>query len=496
MRKTRLRRELIGAIIAPALLIPVAAHAETLGEAIVEAYQFNPNVQASRARNRAADERVARAEGEFGPFISGSASYDYNYRRLRTNGELAPAEHGFTPTFGVTLSQPLFTSGRLSSQLRIAEANYGASTADMRAAELNLLANVIIAYASVLRDQNLVSIARENLDLLGDQLGQTQARFDARYATRTDLDQTRNRLLTGQAQLELAEGNLRASRNAFRNLVGHYPDDLAPLPQLPGLPQSLEEAEDMGLRFNPVLEAARFDSRAARAAVGLARSDAGPQVTLQGTAARTPLSIENDAVRQFDAQARIEVTMPLYAAGRIAAGIREAKQSADAANQVEEQVTRDVREDIASAWDRLSANRRASPAYAEAVTAAETALQGAREQQLAGQLTALNVLDTARDLLNSRQAKASVDAQLYIQHAILLAAMGQLSPGRFGPMTPEYDPDSYSRTAFAGLPTGPLVELLDDAVVMDGVTYTPVQQERSEEPGHDMAPAAETSPAP
>lgn len=461
---------------------------ETLGEAMDLAYRQNPNVEASRASTRAAQERIRQAKAQFGPSVTGDASYLYAKRRVTQNGTVVLRQEGFTPQLSLSVDQPLFTFGRLAAQRNVAQAGYGASVADMRANEQELMANIVITYAAVLRDEKLVDIAQANLAQLTETLDQVNARYAARYATETDLQQTRNRIFSGQAQLELAQGNLLASRNTYRNLIGHYPDALVPLPQLPPLPRTIEEAQSMGAATSPTLEAARYDVAAAQGRIAQARGNARPYVGLQGSLARSALTIESEDPHELSVQVQVGLTVPLYSSGLLSARIREAKQVADAANQQAEQTSRDVRENIASYWDQLSATRRALPAYARAVAAAQGALDGAQQQQLAGQITSLDVLDTARDLLTSRQARAQAEAQLYVQHALLLGAMGQLRVESFGQGTPPFDPDAYLSVSYEGMPTGPLIEAIDSIATAGGFRPSPVQIENQGEAGHVMAP--------
>jgi outer membrane protein len=464
---------------------PVSA--ETLGQAVDAAYRSNPGVEASRAEARAAKERVNQANAQFGPTLTGEAGYGYGWRRVQQNGSEVLRQDGVSPILSLSLNQPLFTFGRLSAQRRIANAGYGSSVADMRAGEQDLIANVIIAYASVLRDMKLVGIARENLEQLSQTSAQIEARYAERYATETELQQTRNRIFISEAQLDLAQGNLLASRNRYRSLTGHYPDALAPLPRLPALPSTVEAAQATGQINSPVLEGARFAFAAARGRVAQVRGNARPFFGVTGSLARSPLSLGTDDPHEVAGQVQAGVTVPLYSAGLLSAQTREAGQLADAANQQAEQTSREVRENIASYWDRLAATRRALPAYVRAVAAAQAALDGAQQQQLAGQITSFDVLDTARDLLTSRQAQVQAEAQLYVQHALLLGAMGRLRSDSFSPGTPPYDPSTYRANALTGLPTGALVKAIDGLVVDDHFKASPVAVENDTEVGHGMA---------
>lgn len=477
----------------PGALVPSADAGDvqppgTLGEAIKTAYRHNPEIAADRIATAAAQERIQQAKAQFGPTLSAQASYLFAWRRVTENGEAVLRQDRFTPELTLSLDQPLFTFGRLSGQRRVADAGYGASVSQMRASEQDLMARIIITYAAVLRDEKLVAIARENLTLLNDQFDQINARYAARYATETELQQTRTRIFSGQAQFEIAQGDLLASRNGLRNLTGRYPGSLAPLPQLPPLPRTLDEALAFSEAGSPLVESTRFDLLAAQGRLAQARGNARPYVGLQASLGRAPLSIEGDDPHELSAQVQLGLSVPLYSGGLLSSRIREAAHLADAAHQQLEQAIRAVRENIASYWDQLAAARRALPAYSRAAATARDALDGARQQQLAGQVTSLDVLDTARDLLNARQALAQTEAQIYVQHALLLGAMGQLRIESFAPGTPTFEPGTSTLSGLTGLPTAPLVEAIDRIAADGGFRASPVQLERDGEPGHEMAP--------
>jgi len=479
-------RHALGWALGVAVALPAAAHGETLEEALAQAYANNPALKADEASSRAADEVVAQARAQYGPSVSARGSYGYTENRF-VPSRISPQQDGFGFEYSVGVTQPIFTSGRLTAQLKQAKAGQGVSREVLRATRLNLLAAVVGTYVSVLRDEQLVAIAEENVLILRDQFDETQARFDKRFATATDLNQTQNRLSFGQAQLEIARGNLLASRNAYRNLVGHYPGDLTRVPPLPALPESLEAALSIANSENPSLRIARLSEEASRASLALARAERGPDVSVGASVSRAPLSPERDSLRQITTQAQVSVTVPVYTSGLLVARVREAEQRNDADNQLIEQSSRDVREQIASTWDSLSATRRAIPIYQAAVDAAREAVEGVRKQQRAGQATSLDVLDTTRDLLTSRTATAQAEAQLYIQHANLLATLGRLDITDFDQQAPVYDPEAYHETFWAGLPTGPVIQPIDSILYNPGTDHGPVQVEQDSEAGHDMA---------
>jgi outer membrane protein len=480
-------RRLFGAALALGAAGASNVRAESLQEAVAEAFVHNPQLAASKADQSASQEVVAQAKAQYGPNLQADASYGYEYQRVVPSAR-GPSIDGWNTRAGASLSQPLYTSGRLTGQLARARANESATSYQVRASELNLISSVIASYASVLRDVKLVFIAQQNVNTLQDQLNQVSARYQARYATATDLNQTENRLNFSLAQLAIARGNLNASRNGYRNLVGHYPGELTPLPPMPALPASLDDAQSLAQQNNPTLAATQQAERASRAALAVARGQRGPTVSLNGSLSRSPTGFA-DTPSVVAASGRVQVSMPLYTSGLLTAQVREAIARNDADNQRIEQSSRDVRESVATLWDGLSATRRALPAYARAVAAAASAFEGAQKQETAGQITSLDVLVTAQDLLNSRTAQAQAEALLYIQHARLLESLGMLDIGAFAPSLKSYDPATYRATSVVGLPAGPLIMPIDSVLSNDDPKHGPVQVEKASEPGHEMSPA-------
>ena len=98
-------------------LPPIPSSAE---EARAIATASNPDLIASRFRERAAGQNVSAIKRQRGPNIGVQAGAQY------TRIEGGPAFFGFSgfnPTIGVQLSVPLFTGGRIASQVREAQAS-------------------------------------------------------------------------------------------------------------------------------------------------------------------------------------------------------------------------------------------------------------------------------------------------------------------------------------------------------------------------------------
>ena len=256
-----------------------SARAETLAEAIAQAYAGNPTLAAQRASQRALDETYVQASAGFGPQAQLQATVSHD----ETGGRPAALVRGpDTSDVQLSINQPIYTGGRLSSLANAARAGVAKGAANLSDAEQSLLQSVIRVYVDVRRDQEALVIARNNLALLRHQLEEVQARFDAGEITLTDVAQTRARVAAAEGQTANAQATLEISRAAYAAVVGDLPLKLAQAPALNGfLPASLEQALAVAEASSPRVAAARFAAEAGAARLAAVKALGRPSLSLQ-----------------------------------------------------------------------------------------------------------------------------------------------------------------------------------------------------------------------
>ncbi|WP_156677856.1 TolC family outer membrane protein [Sphingomonas profundi] len=464
------------AVLAAVAAIGPAARAETLADAIATAYRTNPQLQAQRAGVRAVDEQLVQAKSGYGPTLTARVGRNYssetNYLPNGRNRASATAN-----SYTGTVDQPLFTSGRLSGGVRVAHANIDTARETLRQTEANVLTAVITAYVAVRRDRQLLGIAQENLALLSRQREDTDARLRGREATATDFSQTEVRVNFALARVKEATAALEVSRGQYLLAVGALPGDLAPEPPLAGMPLSLDQAYGVADENNPSLLAAMAREHASRAAIGTARAEFGPVVSLQASGGRDTVTQFIDSRRDFFVGG-VVATVPVFNSGLTSSRVREAQKRNDQDWYLVDQTRREVRQAIAQSWDQMIGARGTIADYRNAVVSAEAAYAGAREQERAGVRTTLDVLDQTRDLLDARTALAQALANEYLTRANLLASMGVLEAPRLVEAVVPYDPQRNLRRVRDVLipPYQPLLHAADAAL------QSPVRDRRPRDP--------------
>ncbi|WP_394269447.1 TolC family outer membrane protein [Qipengyuania sp.] len=411
-----------------------AARADTLQEALSEAYRNNPNLLAARAQQRAVDETVPieRAAGRPNAGVTGS----YTEFLDQQAGSFGPDR---AVSAGLDLGVPLYQGGAVKNAVRAARTRVGAGQADLRGTESAIFTQVVAAYMDVLRGQALVSLARNQVDVLSVNVRATSDRFEIGDLTRTDVAQSQARLALAEGDLRSAEANLIAAREDYIALVGQAPVDLAPPPPLPGLPSDVENAVDIALDNNPDIIADRERARAAGYDIRVAGASRLPRVSaFTGYSYNNYLGSLPDSVdpdnpdvvilspqRNGAAQAGVQLSVPLFQGGRPAALQRQAQAFASAALETVVATERDVIAQVRAAWSSYRASLAIIESTQTAVDAAALSLEGVRAENSIGNRTILEVLNAEQELLNARVNLVTARRNAYVAGFSLLAAMGR-----------------------------------------------------------------------
>lgn len=423
------------ALLAGAALAAAPAQADTLREALVDAYRSNPTLEAARAQQRANDENVPIEKSAGRPDIGATGRYT-EFLKQNSTSFAAPER---AVNLGVELGVPIYSGGAVKNAVRAAEERVQAGQADLRGTESTVFSQVVAAYMDVIRNEAIVGLAANQVDVLSTNLQATSDRFEIGDLTRTDVAQSEARLATAQSDLRAAQANLIAAREDYIALVGDAPTDLQAPPPLPGLPASPEDAVDVALENNPDLIAARERAEAAGYDIDVAGAGRLPRVslftgytydnylgTLGGAIIDDP-TIPADDVSQTSsgAQAGVSISIPIFQGGRPAALQRQAQARASAALEDIIATERDVIAQVRAAYSSWQASLAIIESSQTAVSAADLSLEGVRAENSIGNRTILDVLNAEQELLNAQAELVTARRNAYVAGFTLLAAMGR-----------------------------------------------------------------------
>lgn len=428
-----LRKAAFALALTPALLFSHAASAETIFGAMAKAYENNPDLNAARAGLRAIDENVTIAKSAMRPQIAGVAQADAArtvFDRRISSGLFGPkikTQDSFTSSYGITITQQIFDGFQTLNRVKSAEANVLANREALRANEISILLAAAESYANIARDQQIVSIRKQNLAFLREQLSAANARLEVGEGTRTDVSLAQAQLAEAQSLLVAAVARVKQSEAVYVQIVGTAPTGIKqPSPASRGLPRSLDQAVATGMREHPSILAAQRSVDAAGYNVKAAEGSMLPGVSLQGDVFKSV----NDSGGSNDnvtGSVTARVTIPLYQGGAEYGQIRQAKETLGERRILVDSARMDVQQTIVSAHAQLEAARAAISANQAQIRASNLALSGVIEERNVGQRTTLDVLNAQQNVLDARESLAIAQHTAVVSSYALIAAMGRLT---------------------------------------------------------------------
>lgn len=402
---------------------------------VEEALRYNANLALAVAR-------VDEARGQFGlarsdEGLNVDASFDRGRQKTSSVGAFplpqdVPTERNvYRAQLNVAYELDLW--GRLRSATAAARADLLASEAARDTVRMTLAADVVQGYFALRAFDEQVVATKRSLGTRSEWLVLQQLRLKEGVISEFDYRQLEAEVAAVRAQLPTLEHERARQENALAILLGRNPqmiyegriersaEDRSQAPALyvpAGLPSEL-------LLRRPDLIQAEQRLIAANARIAAARAALFPSLALTGS-----LGSESNLLRDlFSGPAGIwslfaQVSQPIFAAGRLKAGVSVAEareQQALAQYQQALQVAfREVREAIHAQQkmqQRLTAEE-------QRVNALRQSLHLARLRYDNGVASQLDVLDAERNLLNAEQSRADALRAQRAAVADLFKALG------------------------------------------------------------------------
>ena len=410
------------------------ASADTIESALAKAYMNNPDFNAQRAALRATDEGVQRARAGLLPSVSASSSLGRQSSTYNSSNEVLSPR-----TLGVSVTQSLYNGARVTNQIDQSEKSVLAAREQLRSVEQKVLFGASSGYMAVVRDTAVLKVRQANINVLKEQLRQTEDRFNVGEVTRTDVAQVSAQLAAAEAERSAAQASLASSVASYQQIIGSMPDALADaVPLVNMVPTSLDQALLIGQADHPDIRAARFSVDIAAAGVKIAQGELMPSLSLKGS-----LTHANDyksADDEYnDASIVASLTIPLYEGGEVHARVRQLKETLGQRRLEADSALRAVIAEISSAWSQYITSQARIKAAETQIEAATVALNGTREEAKVGQRTTLDVLIADQTLLGAQVNLVTAQTDRVVASYRVLSSVGKLSANSLGLKVKGYD---------------------------------------------------------
>lgn len=412
-------------LFASAAVAPVSA--ETLADALADAYRNSNLLDQNRALLRAADEDVAQAVSALRPILTFIAQASYS----------EPAQfENLNATATLTAEIVLWAGGANRLRVLAARETVLATRQGLLQIEQNVLLTAVKAYMDVVSAAEFVELRAANTRLISQELRAAQDRFEVGDVTRTDVSIAQARLAASRASLAVAQGNLEVAKAAFAAAIGRQPTRLNGAGAPPAIPNTLEEAIALAVRSHPAMLRAQHEVQAAELASEIAK--ASTRGRLSGSA---NLSIDDDG--NDSSSLGLTFRQPIYQGGALSSAYRQALARRDASRANLLETARTLEQQVRNAWAQLQVSNAQIRASEQQIRAARIAFSGVQEEAKLGTRTTLDVLNAEQELLDARTARVDAGVQQVLAVYSLLAAVGLLTVEHLQLGVPVYDPEAY-----------------------------------------------------
>lgn len=395
---------------------------ESLKEAIVAAIENNPEVQEKWHSFLSAGYGYNASRSGYRPKVDLGVGYDLHRQDYGPNRSY----HG---AYGeITLQQMLYDGSFTRSEVAQFNNLQLVSYFELLDSTEQVAFSAFSAYLDVIRQRELVELARDNFSKHHKVYSQVSESAKAGVARSADLEQINGRLALAQSNLVTEMSNLHDISARYLRVVGALPPaELDSFEFVDNtLPANIQDTLLLAYQGSPVYHAALRRILAAESASQAAKSDYRPKVNLNaryGSQTYDGLGYDEG---QSEASIGIELRYNLYNGGKHRANIRRSIQEINVAKDQRDLACINIRQNVQITYNDTLKLAEQLPILNRHRLASSKVATAYKQQFDIGQRTLLDVLDIENELFQAGRAWVNAFYDLEISRAKTLSAMGTL----------------------------------------------------------------------
>lgn len=260
----------------------------TLDKIIEIGIKNNYNIAMAATRMAIARQSVNSAKANYYPSVGLNLGWTKARQSGNTTPISGPAQTVDYFSVGVAALWQVDLFGKISESVKQNKAQYNATKAEYAAAMVSLAAEIATDYINLRMLQEEEYVAKEHLQTQQKVLKITEARYEAGLASKLDVAQAKTVYNSTASTIPGLDKAIACNINAIGVLLGIFPNEVADLlyaenPALPDYMQIVATGVPADLiRRRPDIVEAEYSLAAAAAAVGIAKRDFLPALSIDG----------------------------------------------------------------------------------------------------------------------------------------------------------------------------------------------------------------------
>ncbi|MBE0613584.1 MAG: TolC family outer membrane protein [Burkholderiales bacterium] len=401
-----------------------------------EARANDPVYASARAARDAGRESLPQGRAVLRPTISASGFTQMNNIDIDYRDALPSASRdGNTNGYSLSLTQPLFN---WQNFMLYKEAGFKVAQAEAVFAQVaqDLIVRVAQAYFDVLASQDTLAFIQAQKTAISEQLAQAKRNFEVGTATITDTHEAQARFDLSASQEIAAQSDLEIKKSALQQIIGKFPERLAPLKPATGLsPPNPHAMEPWVTRAEEQNFAVRIQQTALEIATReIERSRAGhyPTLNLVGSYGHNSSSFSTTGTQNLGTDSTstvigLQLAIPLYAGGGVNSLVRQAIANQEKTRQDLETARRSAAQAARQAYLGVNNGMAQVGALEQALVSSQSALDSNKLGYEVGVRINIDVLNAQQQLFSTKRDLAKARYDTLLAGLKLKAASGTLT---------------------------------------------------------------------
>jgi len=406
--------------------------AVTLSQALLQAYNENPELNAERENIEVSKEDVKISRSQFLPSVtlSGSKSHENTEKLTDRSGANSAFTDVDPETQAINIEQKIFQGFAGIANMEKSKIGLNLADAKLLKIEQDILYKAVQAYSGLIFTGEKLKINQNNIDLLERQVETDQARLERSQITLADLAQSESSLAGAQAKFIQAKNDVVTAKLIYEKIVGPI-NNLNTLDKKVDLyfelPKDLNKAIEVSKISNPNLIISELEYEQSGKDVTIARADLSPSAILSFNSSRTDDTSSTINKREKEIL-KATISWPIFNGGKNTASLNKNKNLNNRKKLLLDNAIKTNETDVASAWSSLQSSRSLLNSVKSQVKAAEIANEGITVEYESGLgRSTLDVIQSNSFLLSSKISLADSERNYLLSQFRLLQSIGLLN---------------------------------------------------------------------
>lgn len=262
----------------------------SLEDCIRIALETNPQVKISELTVQSNGNIATQSRWQRWPSLSFSAGQGFSSgRNIDPYTNVYVQQSVNSNNFQLGSSVVLFNGFQLQNAVKRNDVNLRASQKDLDAARNDIMLNVALSYLQVISNEELIEVARRQVDASQLQVDRTAKLVEAGTLAESNLLDLKAQLANDELTFVNAENNLETAKlnlKQFMNMPGSEPINVVKIPvadpNLRAYEATIQEIFDVAINNLPQMKAANLRIESAKRSVDIAKGAGMPSLTLNG----------------------------------------------------------------------------------------------------------------------------------------------------------------------------------------------------------------------